>query len=110
MTASDLEYPVILVRDDALEPTSIHRLDEVISRLGISEDVSGMIAEKAFSKTSNLDLLESISNKDLREQFLERFSNLNDMFESQPQIRLILPDNRSADARLENGPDESAFE
>jgi hypothetical protein len=110
LTASDLEYPVVLVRDDALEPTSIHRLDEVISRLGISEDVSGMIAEKAFSKTSNLDLLESISNKDLREQFLERFSNLNDMFESQPQIRLILPDNRSADARLENGPDESAFE
>ena len=94
LTADDVMYPIILVKDVALEnPEALQKLNGTFSDLGIEEDIIGMISKKGFNKSTNLDF---ITDADLRERFIERFASLNNMFESQPLIRLLLPKEQAA--------------
>lgn len=93
LLASNLNYPIILVRDDALARADLtEKLDGLISQLAnetdfsISQAVANMGLEKVKSQS-----MESIGNPDTREQFVERYSALNKLFESQPLIRLLIP-------------------
>lgn len=86
LTADNLDYPIVLVRDDVLiDPTSMRQLNKIMAKLGHQGTI---LQEFYFPKSISL---ESITNLRLRESFKKRFSALNDVFESQPMIRVILP-------------------
>ena len=87
LTADNLNYPIVLVRDDALiDPTSMRKLNKIMAKLGHQDDIL-----QGFYFPPKSISLESITNLRLRESFKKRFSALNDVFESQPMIRVILP-------------------
>ena len=88
-TAEDLDYPILLVKDDALRvPEAVQKLNNILSQLGFDDDITEIISKKGFNQSKTL---ESITDTDLRERFRERFASLNKMFELQPLIRLLLP-------------------
>eukprot|EP00956_Cyclotella_meneghiniana_P044702 scaffold331331_cov96-Cyclotella_meneghiniana.AAC.4 len=88
LTADYINYPVVLVKDQVLiDPTSMRKLNKIMAELGHQEDMN-MLQEFYRPKSTSL---ESITNSSLRESFRKRFSALNDVLESQPMIRVILP-------------------
>ena len=88
LTPDYINYPVVLVKDQVLiDPTSMRKLNKIMAELGHQEDMN-MLQEFYRPKSTSL---ESITNSSLRESFRKRFSALNDVFESQPMIRVILP-------------------
>jgi hypothetical protein len=92
LTADNLEYPIILVRDDALESLdAMQKLNALVTKLGYEKDVAAVIAKKGFNKLKIS--VESIGDKNMRDRFIERFAALHDVFESQPLVRLLLPKN-----------------
>lgn len=79
-----------MVRDDALETEDgVQKLSELVSKLGFGGDISSILAKKGLNK--HKIPLDSISDAELRKSFVERFSSLAGLFESQPSIRLLLP-------------------
>ena len=88
LTPDYINYPVVLVKDQVLiDPTSMRKLNKIMAELGHQEDMN-MLQEFYRPKSTSL---ESITNSSLRESFRKRFSALNDVLESQPMIRVILP-------------------
>ena len=93
LTANNLVYPIILLRDDALEhPQSIKRLNKFVSHFGYDDDITDLLDKKGFRKL-NSPSLDSIEDDDLRERFEKRFLSLNATFESQPIVNILLPKN-----------------
>jgi hypothetical protein len=90
LTADNLDYPIMLVRDDALEShDAVQKLNALVTKLGFEDDITEAIAKEGINK-SNMTV-ESIGDDDVRERFIWRFAALDEIFASQPLIRLLLP-------------------
>lgn len=86
---ANVRYPIVLVRYDAFSNRgALLKLESVVSELsGNGYNLTSLFAKEYKRKSS----LETISNFTLREQFLERYSGLREIFEMQPLIRLLMP-------------------
>ena len=88
---ANVSYPILLVRDDALHHAdNLGKLNALVTELADDETYDISPIAKAYNRPNSYSL-GSISDTELREQFVERYSALNDLFESQPLIRLLIP-------------------
>ena len=88
--SANVTYPIVLVRSDTFSNMdALKKFGLVISKLlGDSYDFTSLYRED--DKSSSLD---SISDPELRTRFVERYQDLNELFKSQPLIRLLEPKN-----------------
>ena len=86
---ANVRYPILLVRYNIFNNhEALHKLETVVSALaGNQYNFTSLFVENYQRKST----LESISNATLREKFVERYSELNEIFNSQPLIRLLMP-------------------
>ena len=105
LAAENVAYPIVLVRDDIFRHgDELERLGSMVSRLlsGDSDgdddarsrryDFTSLLAATTCSgrRTENA-ALESISNASLRDGLVERYSALNEIFDSRPLVQLVMP-------------------
>jgi hypothetical protein len=83
---ANVTYPIILVKCDTFHHlSSLQKLGQIVSEItGIEHNFTSMFIN-GYNRTSSI---ASISNSTLREQFIKRYSQLNDMFNSMPLIHL----------------------
>jgi hypothetical protein len=107
LAAENVAYPIVLVRDDVFRHgDELERLGLMVSRLlaGDSDVDDGSRSRRYnFTSLSAADdkdrrghraenaALESISNASLRDRLVERYSALNEIFDSRPLIQLVMP-------------------
>ena len=86
---ANVRYPILLVRYDIFKNLeALNKLETVVSELdGNQYNFTSLFVEKHQRKST----LESITNATLREQFVERYSELSEYLNSQPLIRLLMP-------------------
>ena len=100
LTANDMIYPILLVRDDTFgDSDATEQLVSLVSEFAGDEQRNILSTLKVFSEPK-AHSIESITNSDLRKQFVERYSGLNELFESQPYIRLLKPNKESGHGRV----------
>jgi hypothetical protein len=86
---ANVRYPILLVRYDVFSSAvALKKLQTLVEKLlGRNYSFTSLLS-KGYKRKSTL---ESISNSTLREQFLDRYSHLQEIFDSQPVIRLLMP-------------------
>ena len=97
ITAKNLVYPVILIRDDIFHHTeAVKELKKLVSQLlGEEEyDILSILNERGYDQPKSHSL-ESIMDSELKNQFIRRFEDIHDTFQSQPLIRLLKPDSNT---------------
>ncbi len=107
LAAENVAYPIVLVKDDVFRHVDeLERLGSMVSRLlaGDSDGDDGamspgydftslLVADDEDRRGRRVEnaALESISNVSLRDGLIERYSALNEIFESRPLIQLVMP-------------------
>ena len=82
-------YPILLVRYDIMQHLDgLEKLESIMYNIiGKSYDLVSLYDKKYTTKYP----LEVVDNVKLRDEFRERYSELNKVFKAQPLIRLLLP-------------------
>ena len=84
LTASSVNYPILLVKYDTFRhPSALLKLGSVVSKITGTQYNFTSLSSEDYKRTSSIG---SISNSTLREQFIERYSRLNEIFDSQPLL------------------------
>ena len=84
-----VSYPIVLVRYESLNNLkSLEKLESLVSKLTGNQYNFTSLYDEGYKRESSLDL---ITDGILREQFVQRYSDLQQIFESQPLIRLLMP-------------------
>ena len=82
-------YPILLVRYDIMQQKDgLEKLESTIySIIGKRYDLVSLY-DKEYNTKYGLEVVENIK---LRDEFRDRYSELNKVFKAQPLIRLVMP-------------------
>ena len=104
LAADNLVYPIILIRDDIFDNAdAMKKLDSLVSQMVDDDeyDIISVLTDKGYEKPTSSSL-GSIQNAELQKQFISRYADLNDMFEKQPLIRILMPTDDRVDEVVVN--------
>ena len=84
-----VSYPILLVRNDIMQHLDgLEKLESIIYNIiGKRYDLVSLY-DKEYTTKYPLEVVENVM---LRDEFRDRYSELDQFFESQPLIRLLMP-------------------
>ena len=90
-------YPILLVRYDVMQHLDgLEKLESIIENtIGKRYDLVSLYNKEYTTKYP----LEVVDNVKLRDEFRDRYSELNEVFKAQPLIRLVMPHDAKAKDR-----------